>query len=298
MITSIENSIQTPAVASAAQRASPTARPLRVVTNTNPQTRERLRGLGNVANGLIVKLRNLGLDSDEDVQAFLSLFKCTRVIGRGDDIVRVGNSQKILTVMLSGVACRYRITDSGRRQIFAFQYPGDFCDYCRYVMPQHDDAVAALTDCVVGVILHEEFERIIERHPQISLAFWRNTVLEARIFEERVSNGTQRPAIERIANLLCEQIFRLEAVGIVGDVVPLMQIDLADAAGLSVVHVNRTIQDLRELGALAKNSHGIRVENKGRLVQIAKFDASYLVGNWTRSDRRRELAGHRDMAAD
>ena len=94
MITAIENSIQTPAVASAAQRASPTARPLRVVTNANPQTRERLRGLGNVANGLIVKLRNLGLDSDEDVQAFLSLFKCTRVISRGDDIVRVGTHRR------------------------------------------------------------------------------------------------------------------------------------------------------------------------------------------------------------
>ena len=105
-------------------------------------------------------------------------------------------------------------------------------------------------------------------------------MLEARIFEERVSNGTQRPAVERIANLLCEQIFRLEAVGIVGDVVPLMQIDLADAAGLSVVHVNRTIQDLRELGALSKNSRSIRVENKDRLVQIAKFDASYLEGIW------------------
>ena len=252
----------------------------------------------DAANGLIVKLRNLGLNSDEGVRTFLSLFTSTRAIRRGDEIVRVGSSQKILTVMLSGVACRYRITDNGRRQIFAFQYPGDFCDYCRYVMPQRDDAVAALTDCLVGVIPHEGFERIIERHPQISLAFWRNTVLEARIFEERVLNGTQRPAVERIATLLCEQIFRLEAVGIVSDVVPLMQIDLADAAGLSVVHVNRTIQDLRELGALAKNSHGIRVENKDRLVQIAKFDASYLVGIWTRFDRRQELAGHRDKAAE
>ena len=252
----------------------------------------------DAANGLIVKLRNLGLNSDEGVRTFLSLFTSTRAIRRGDEIVRVGSSQKILTVMLSGVACRYRITDNGRRQIFAFQYPGDFCDYCRYVMPQRDDAVAALTDCLVGVIPHEGFERIIERHPQISLAFWRNTVLEARIFEERVLNGTQRPAVERIATLLCEQIFRLEAVGIVSDVVPLMQIDLADAAGLSVVHVNRTIQDLRELGALAKNSHGIRVENKDLLVQIAKFDASYLVGIWTRFDRRQELAGHRDKAAE
>ena len=90
-------------------------------------------------------------------------------------------------------------------------------------MLQRDDAVAALTDCLVGLIPHEGFERIIERHPQISLAFWRITVLEARIFEERVSNATQRPAVERIATLLCEQIFRVEAVGIVSDVVPLLQ---------------------------------------------------------------------------
>ena len=64
------------------------------------------------------------------------------------------------------------------------------------------------------------------------------------------------------------------------------------------MHVNRTIQDLRELGALSKNCHGIEVENKDRLVQIAKFDASYLEGIWTRLDRRQELAGHRDDAAD
>ena len=78
----------------------------------------------DVANGLIVKLGNLGLDSGEDVRA-LSLFKCARAIGRGDEIVQVGSSQKNLTVMLAGVACRYRIANNGRRQTFAFQYPGD-----------------------------------------------------------------------------------------------------------------------------------------------------------------------------
>jgi hypothetical protein len=90
--------------------------------------------------------------------------------------------------------------------------------------------------------------------------------------------------------LLCEHIYRLGAVGIVDDVVPLTQIDLADAAGLSVVHVNRTIQDLRNLGALSKDNHGIRVENKDRLAQIAKFDASYLAGIWARSDMQQEFA--------
>jgi len=257
----------------------------------------------DVAKPLTLKLRNLGLDSD-NARAFLSLFKQTRAIGRRDQIVGADSSQKVLTVMLSGVACRYRIMDDGRRQIFSFQYPGDFCGYHPDAVAERGDPMAALTDCLVGDIPYSHIERFIEQHPQITIAFWRNTVLEARIFEERVLNATQRPALERIANLLCEQIFRLEAVGIVDHDIPLTQIDLADAAGLSVVHVNRTIQDLREIGALSKNSHGIRVKNKDRLVQIAKFDGSYLVAFCIRSDRRqetavrrRELSGHRDKVA-
>jgi CRP-like cAMP-binding protein len=230
----------------------------------------------DIARGLVLKLRQLGLESDEDLQAFLSLFSGTRWANRGEDIVRFGNTQKILTVMLSGVACRYRIMDSGRRQIFNFHYAGDFCDYHRYVLPQRDDAVAALTDCLVGIIPHEDIERTIEHHAQVGIALRRTTVLEARIFQERVLNGTQRPAVERIASLLCEQVFRLESIGLAGDVIPLTQIDLADAAGLSAVHVNRTIQELRELGALSKNSHSLRVTDKDRLMHIAKFDASYL----------------------
>lgn len=223
-----------------------------------------------------LKLRTLGVEDDKDLQAFLCLVRVTRRVRRGEDIVRPGKSPKVLTVVLSGVACRYRMVDSGRRQIFSFLYPGDFCDYHRYVLPQSDGPVAALTDCLVGVIPHEDIDRVIERHPDIGLALFRSTVLEARIFQERVLNGTQRPAVERIACLLCEQIFRLEAIGMEGGEIPLTQIDLADAAGLSVVHVNRTIQDLRQLGALSKSSHAIKVENKDRLRRVAKFDASYL----------------------
>lgn len=232
--------------------------------------------LADVANSVVLRLRQLGLDSDEDLRAFLSLFSGTRSVNRGEDIVRLGNARKSLTAMLSGVACRYRIVDNGRRQIFTFHYAGDVCDYDRYVLPERDDPVAALTDCLVGTILHEDIERVIEHNAQVGLALTRTTALEARLFQERLLNGVQRSAVERVASLLCEQVFRLEAIGLASDLLPLTQIDLADAAGLSVVHVNRTIQDLRELGALAKNSHGIRVIDKDRLVHIAKFDASYL----------------------
>ena len=230
----------------------------------------------DVVASLVLKLRQLGLESDKDRHAFLSLFTGTRTVSRGEDIVPSGKTRNFLTVMLSGVACRYRIIESGRRQIFAFHYAGDFCDYHRYVLPQLDDPVAAIADSLVGTIPRQDLDRTIERHPRVGLAFWRTSALEARIFQERVLNAHLRPALERIASLLCEQVVRLEAMGFDGEQIPLTQVDLADAAGLSVVHVNRTIQDLRELGALSKASHGIRVVDKNRLMHIAKFDAGYL----------------------
>jgi len=236
--------------------------------------RERLAG--DVTTNLVVKLRVLGLEGDDELCALLSLFKTTRAVNRGEDLIRMGNLQKTLTVLLSGVACRYRMMDSGRRQILAFQYPGDACDYHRYVLSQGGDAVAALTECLVAIIAHDDLEYVFKKHPRIELAFWRATVLDARIFLERVFNATQHTAVERIASILCEQIFRLEGSGMAGQVIPLTQIDLADAAGLSVVHVNRTIQELRELGALARNSHSIKVENRERLAHVARFDATYL----------------------
>jgi CRP-like cAMP-binding protein len=230
----------------------------------------------DVVKSLVSKLRSLGLHGKEELQAVLCLLKTTRVVNRGADIVRPGDRQKSLTVLLAGVACRYRMMDNGRRQIFTFEYPGDTCDYHRYVLQQRDDPVAAVIDCFVGVIGYGDLERICEQYPQVGLVFRRAMVLEARIFLERVINGAHRPARERIANILCEQLLRLERSGMAGDVIPLTQVDLADTAGLSVVHVNRTIQELRELGALSKRSHSIKVENRHKLIQVARFDGTYL----------------------
>ena len=229
-----------------------------------------------MCNSLARKLKNLGVGQSEQVNEFVQLVKRKRRIRHGEDIVKIGRPERVLTVLLRGVACRYKTMENGRRQIFTVQYPGDFCDYHRHFLPQRDVAVAALTDCVIGVILRDEVEEIAARHPQISLALWRNTMLEVSIFRERLLSVVHRPALERIASLLCEHIVRLEAIGIDDDIIPLTQIALADATGLSAVHVNRTIQDLREVGALSKRSHGLQVVSRDELLRIAKFDARYL----------------------
>lgn len=226
-----------------------------------------------LAPALVQKFKNLG---EEELQAFLPLIKVKGRISRGEDIIGRGSTPGHSTVLLTGLACRYKMSEHGRRQIFTFQYPGDFCDFHRYVSPELDDAVGALTDCSIGVILYEDIGRITAQYPKLGHALWRDAMIEVSIFRERLLNVSQRPALARIANLLCEQMARLEAIGVKNTIIPLTQVDLADASGLSVVHMNRTIQDLRELGVLSKNNHAIEVVDRDRLIDVAKFDGRYL----------------------
>jgi CRP-like cAMP-binding protein len=218
----------------------------------------------------------LGIDTDEELQALLSVVTVKGRIRRGDNIAAPGRSTGYSTVLLSGVACRYKMTENGRRQIFTFQYPGDFCDFDRYILPELDEAVAALSDCVIGVINHDDIRKLIAQYPKIGLALWCDAILEARIFRQRLLNIGHRPALPRIANLLCELMVCLDAIGINGATIPLTQLDLADAANISAVHMNRTIQGLRKLGILSRNSRAIEVVHRERLLNIGKFDGRYL----------------------
>src|SRR5207302_2534987 len=119
-------------------------------------------------------------------------------------------------------------------------------DLYRYVLPERDSAIGvqALTDSVVAVIDYPDMDRLLAR-PKLALAFWRATMLEAASYRERLTNAGRGTALEQVAHLLCELLARREAVGIGGTRLPLSQVDVADAAGLSTVHVNRTIQTLR-----------------------------------------------------
>jgi CRP-like cAMP-binding protein len=220
----------------------------------------------------------LGLQGWEGLQAFLGHTRIRGRIGRGEDIVGLGSSPKHLTVLLEGITCSYTRLEDGRRQIYGFQYSGDFCDLHRYVLAEADGAIAvsALTDCSIGTIDFEDIDRAMERYPDLSLALWRVAMREASIARVRLLHVSRRPALQRVAHLLCEQLARLRAIGIDSNVVPLTQIDLADAAGLSTVHLSRTFSSLRRLGVLAEDSRAIEVVNRERLVQLAEFNSHYL----------------------
>lgn len=224
------------------------------------------------------KLKSLGVDSDTELDAVLNRINVCAGTRRSDDIIALGRSPKNLTVLLDGVACLYERLTNGTRQIYTFQYAGDFCALNQHVLPEANNeiAVAAITSCSIGFIERSDLDLLIAQYPSLGLALWRAVMLEASIFRKRLLSVARQPALQRVAHLLCEQLARREAVGIDSTIVPLSQMDLADAVGLSIVHVNRTFKELQRLNLLTKEGRTMKVVNRERLVCLAAFDASYL----------------------
>jgi CRP-like cAMP-binding protein len=226
---------------------------------------------------LALKFETLGIDTDE-LDVLVRFLKPQPRVHAGGDIVHAAQSTGHSTVLLAGIGSSYKRLDDGSRQIYFFQYPGDFCDLYRYVLPEWDEAMAvqALTECSVASIDYADIEQLLAQRPRLSLAFWRATMLEASILRQRLSNAWRGSALQRVANLLCEQVARREAIGMTDSVLPITQVDVADAAGLSFVHVNRTIQTLRGLNVLSKGSHAIEVIDRKELARVAGFTGRYL----------------------
>lgn len=226
---------------------------------------------------LASKFESLGIGKDE-LDVLVQFLKEQPLFLAGAEIVCAGHSAKHVTLLLSGVVCSYKRLEDGTRQIYSFRYPGDFCDLYRYALPEQDEAAAvqAITDCLVATIGYADIDQLLARHPRLGLALWRATVLEASSLRERLSNVRKGSAIQRVAHLLCEQLARREAIGVTSPIMPISQIDVADAAGLSIVHVNRTIQTLRSLNVLSKTRQVIEVVDRKQLARIAGFDGRYL----------------------
>ena len=143
--------------------------------------------------------------------------------------------------------------EDGRRQIVAFFVPGDFCDMNVYILREMDHSVAAVTPIKIAEIARDDFEELTGTHPRVLQALYWYELVMAAIQREWTLNLGQRTAYERIAHLLCEMFLRLESVGLTrGNSCdfPMTQVDIADASGLTAVHVNRTLQELRRDGLI------------------------------------------------
>jgi len=217
--------------------------------------------------------------SDVEWRVLQSIPARRRQVGARKDIVSEGDWPTELSVITEGFACRYKTLADGRRQIMAFLIPGDICDLRALLTGKMDHGVVAVNDNRIAAIPRQTIFDVIEKYPRIGLALWRDTMLDAALYRQWIINNGRRSAYERIAHLICEIGARLEVIGRLrgGNYdLPMTQTHLADAMGLSVVHINRTLKQLRDDGLLTFRVHEVTVVDWDRLRAAAEFDPGYL----------------------
>ncbi|HEV2746734.1 MAG TPA: Crp/Fnr family transcriptional regulator [Allosphingosinicella sp.] len=202
-----------------------------------------------------------------------------REIGARRDLIREGDRPRSVFVVLDGWACRYKTLPDGRRQIVGFFIPGDICDLNVYILRQMDHSIGAITQLRVAEIAAEDFDRLMIEHPRITQALYWDELVTVSIQREWTLNVGQRTAYERLAHLLVELFVRLEAVGLADRHschFPLTQSDLADATGLTAVHVNRTLQELRRDRLIELQGRTLTIPDMPALKAAALFNDNYL----------------------
>ncbi|WP_136069360.1 Crp/Fnr family transcriptional regulator [Modicisalibacter radicis] len=228
---------------------------------------------------MIRKLDSIFSLSDEERQALRDLPVQVKTATTDRDIVSIGDRPSQSCLILEGFTCVYKLTYEGKRQIMALHVPGDIPDMQSLHLKVMDFSISPISPCTVGLIQHEHLRDVCERYPRITAAFWRETLVDASIYREWLLNIGRREAYSRMAHLLCEFLMRLNAVGLAeGDTfdLPVTQAVLADATGISSVHMNRVIQALRADGLIQTLKTQVTVPDREKLQEAGEFDPLYL----------------------
>lgn len=231
------------------------------------------------ANPLLRKLISIADISEEEKQAVLDLPMTVKVFDADMDIVQDGDSPAECVLILSGFVCRYKLLPDGKRQIMGFYIPGDIPDLQSLHLHVMDNSVGTLVKSSVALIPHQPLRETLRRFPHLNDILWRDTLIDAAIFREWIIGLGRRSAYQRMAHLLCELNIRMRAVGLVEEIgfdIPVTQNEFADALGLSTVHVNRVLQDLRKDGLIVLRGGLLNIPNWEALKEAAEFDQSYL----------------------
>ncbi|ACI93845.1 cyclic nucleotide-binding protein [Afipia carboxidovorans OM5] len=227
---------------------------------------------------LLRRLDSIVSLAESDRYAITRLPMTVKNCANGQDVAREGDISTQCILVLDGYLFRHKLANGSQRQIMSFHVPGDIPDLQTLHLPKLDHTVTALGGTVIAFIPHAAFKDMLEGSPRLTHVFWRESLVDAAIFREWVING-RRDAISRVAHMICELMVRLQAVGLARDMaftIPWTQSDVADAAGISTVHTNRVIQELRRLGLLEWDSRLIQIRNWEGLATLGDFSDDYL----------------------
>ena len=235
---------------------------------------------------LVRRLRSIHRIDDEDEAALLAIPLKIQEFGPREDIVREGDRPSRSCILFEGMTGWYKTTGQGTRRILSLQVPGDMPDLHSLHLDVMDCSLASFGPCKIGVIDHHTIQDLCGRRPRVASALWRMTLIDGAIFREWVTNVGGRRGEARVAHLLCEHVTRVRAVNSDNDAsfpLPLTQADIGDATGLSTVHVNRALQELRKARLIKFQKFELQVLDWDGLQQAGDFDPTYLF--LVRSDR-------------
>ena len=233
----------------------------------------------NSVEMLIRKLDSIADLTSEDRQSLSSLPLRIVELHPDQDFARSEDVPRECCLVIEGFMHRYQNLANGTRQILAFHIPGDIPDLQSLMLDVMDHNLAALVPCKVGIVSHASLHEVMRKSPGVARAFWRYTLIDAAMFRERITSVGRRSAHVRLAHLLCETFTRLRAVGLTAEDacwLPFTQTQLSDALGLSTVHVNRTLMQLRAEGTFELRKSRLNILDWKGLAKAAQFDSAYL----------------------
>jgi len=225
------------------------------------------------------KLERRDVLSSEERDALIAAAGAEAHFPAGGDLVREGERPNHSILLLSGISTRYNLLSNGQRQITAIHVPGDFVDLHSLLLKEMDHSVGALSDCHVVTFPHAGLVGLSENYPHLTRLLWLMTLIDAAIQREWIVAMGRRSATEQLAHLICELYVRLDVAALVRDQsfrFPINQMELGDALGLSAVHVNRVLQELRGENLFTWQGQIVRVLDWPKLQRRADFNPTYL----------------------
>ncbi|CAM3847146.1 Crp/Fnr family transcriptional regulator [Phaeobacter inhibens] len=225
------------------------------------------------------KLSAFAVLSEDELAVLERLHQRRRTFAAGSDLVHQGQPEQAAYILSSGWACSYKIQQEGSRQIVDFQIPGDFLGLRSVLLRTSDHSIEPIVEIEAAEVLAEDLLGAFADTPRLAAAIlWAASRDEAMVVEHLVGLG-RRDADARMAHFLLELGARLALVGMgskAGYACPLTQYHLADALGLTAVHVNRVLRQLRERDLVTFRDGYVKFGSFDRLVALADFDPGYL----------------------
>jgi CRP-like cAMP-binding protein len=228
---------------------------------------------------LIRNLREHSELADEDIAEITAFGFTTRDLEPEEDFIRQGDVPEVSALVVSGMVSRYHLLRSGGRQYLSFHLAGGLPDAQSLFIQTMDHAVCAIGNARVAFIPHHELLAAFRRRPALGLAIWRETLLDAAIFREAITNNSARPMRTRMAHLFCELFYRARMAGLTRGnrwYFPISLVQLGETLGMSIATVNRTLQQLRASATMDFRDSELIVMQWRELSRLGDFNAGYL----------------------